>query len=180
MRLVEAVAAEVFDQVEDLQRLLSIQPALDGPLDELAAALGDDVGLLLGDRLDRGVGLGQLDATQPVEDPHHLFLVDHHPVGLLEHLLEHGVNVGRLLPAVLDVDVLVDHAAVERARPVKGVGRDDVGEPVGLHLHQQVANARALELEDALGLPALQELEGFPVVEGKPVEVERAPRDGAR
>ena len=58
VRLVEAVAAEIFDQVEDLQRLLSIQPALDGPLDELATALGDGVGLLLGDRLDRGIGLG--------------------------------------------------------------------------------------------------------------------------
>ena len=143
VRLVEAVAAEIFDQVEDLQRLLSIQPALDGPLDELVTALGDDVGLLLRDRLDRGIGLGELDATQPVEDPHHLFLVDHHPVGFFQHLLEHGVKVGRLLPAVLDVDVLVDHAAVERARPVKRIGGDDVGEPVGLHLDQEVANARA-------------------------------------
>ena len=82
------------------------------------------------------------------------------------------MNVGRLLPAVLDVHVLVDHAAVERARPVKRIGRDDVGEPVGLHLDQQVANARALELEDALGFPALQELEGHPVVHGKPVDVD--------
>jgi hypothetical protein len=31
------------------------------------------------------------------------------------------------LPAVLDVDVLVDHAAFERARPVEGVDGNDVG-----------------------------------------------------
>ena len=172
MRLVESVAAEVLDQVEDLEGLFLVESPLDGALHELAAALGDDVGLLLGDRLDRGVGLGELDASQPVEDPHHLFLVHHHPVSLLEHLLEHGVDVAGLLPPVLDVDVLVDHAAVERARPVEGVGGDDVGEPVGLHLHQQIANSRALELEDPLGFTALEQLERLAVVEGKPIEVE--------
>ena len=67
VRLVEPVAAEELDQVEDLQRALSpVQPALDGPLDELAAALGDDVGLLLGDRLDRGVRPWRARSPQPV------------------------------------------------------------------------------------------------------------------
>ena len=66
---------------------------------------------------------------------------------------------------MLDVDVLVDHAAVERAGAVEGEDGDQVGEAVGLHLDQQVADARAVELEDALGLAALEELVGLRVVE---------------
>ena len=137
-----------------------LQPPRDGPRDELVAALRDDVGLLLRDRLDRRIRLGELDAPQPVEDPHHLFLIDHHAVGLFQDFLEHGMEVGRLLAAVLDVDVFVDHAAVERAGPIEGIGGDDVGEAVGLHLDQEVADAGRFELEDALGLAALEELEG--------------------
>ena len=76
-----------------------------------------------------------------------------------------GCGYVGLLAAVLDVDVLVDHAAVERAGAVEGDGGDDVGEAVGLHLDQQVADAAAVELEDALGLAALEQLVGLGVVE---------------
>ena len=86
-----------------------------GALDELLAELGDDRQLLLADRLDALVGTGQLDAAQPVEDPHHLLLVDHHAVGLFEDLLHHRVRILGLLAAVLDLDVVVDHAAFQRA-----------------------------------------------------------------
>src|SRR5207253_2688220 len=37
--LIKAVTPEVFDQVEDLGRLLPVQSPLDGPRDELSAAL---------------------------------------------------------------------------------------------------------------------------------------------
>ena len=104
-----------------------------GAVDELLAELGDDRQLLLADRLDARVGVGQLDAAQPVEDPHHLLLVDHHAVGLFQDFLHHGVRVLGLLAAVLDLDVVVDHAAFQRAGAVQGVGGDDVAEVVGLH-----------------------------------------------
>ena len=94
------------------------------------------VRLLLRDRLDGRIRLRKLDAPQAVQDAHHLFLIDHHPVRFLENLLEHGVKVRRLLSAVLDVDVIVDHAAVQRPRAIKRIGRNDVGKPVGLHLDQ--------------------------------------------
>ena len=70
--------------------------------------------------LMRGVGLRELDAAQAVEDPHHLFLVDHDAVGLFQDVLQHGMLVDRLLAAVLDVDVFVDHAAVEGAGAIQG------------------------------------------------------------
>ena len=110
---------------------------------------------------------------EAVEDPHDLFLVDHDPVGLFQDVLHHRVFVARLLPASLDVDVLVDHPAVERARPVEGEDGDQVGEAVGLHLDQEVADARAVELEQALGLAPLEEGVGRLVVERELVQVER-------
>ena len=103
----------------------------------------------------------ELDVPQAVQDPHDLFLIDHHPVGFFQHLLENGMQVRGLLAAVLDVDVFVDHAAVQRAGAIERVGGDDVGEAVRLHLDQEVADAGRLELEDPLGLAALQELEGL-------------------
>ncbi len=178
MRLVEAIAAEELDQLEDLRRPGWIQPALDGPLDELLLARRDDVHLLLRDGLDRRVRLGQLDAAQAIEDPHDLFLVDHHPVGLFQDVLHHRMLVLGLLPAMLPVDVGIDHAAVQRAGPVQGEDGDEVLEAVGLHLDQQVADARAIELEDAQGLAALEQFVGWFVVQRQGIQVEgRIDRD---
>ena len=58
---------------------------------------------------------------------------------------------------MLDLHVVVDHAAFERAGAIEGVGGDDVAEVVGLHLLQQVADAAAFELEDALRLAAAEQ-----------------------
>ena len=41
------------------------------------------------------IRLRELDPPQAVEDPHDLFLVDHHPVGLFQDFLHHRVRVGR-------------------------------------------------------------------------------------
>ena len=57
--------------------------------------LAIDLQLLLADGLDAAIGVGQGDAAQPVEDPHHLLLVDHHAVGLGQDLLHHRVLVLR-------------------------------------------------------------------------------------
>ena len=116
MRLVEAITAEVDDQVEDLGRFLTLEPLGQCSLQELVAALGDHVGFFLRDRLDGGIRLRELDAPQAVHDAHDLFLIDHHPISFLEDLLEHGVQVSRLPSTVLDVDVIIDHAAVQAAR----------------------------------------------------------------
>ena len=134
------------------------------PVDELLAELGDHLQLLLADRLDATVGVGQLDAAQAVEDPHHLLLVDHHAVGLFQDFLHHRMLVLGLLAAVLDLDVVVDHAAFERAGTIEGVGGDDVAEMVGLHPLQQVADAAAFQLEHALGLAAAEQGERLLVV----------------
>ncbi len=134
--------------------------------------LGDDRQLLLADRLDAGVGVGQLDPAQAVQDPHHLLLVDHHAVGLFQDLLHHRMLVLGRLAAVLDLDVVVDHAAFERPGAIEGVGGDDVAEVVGLHPLQEVADAAAFQLEHALGLAAAQQIVRRLIVEREGVGID--------
>ena len=69
-------------------------------------------------------------------------------------------------------DVVVDHAAFQRAGAIEGVGGDDVAEVVGLHPLQQVADAAAFELEDALGLAAAEQGEGLRVVQRESVGID--------
>ena len=147
-----------------LGRLLG-QAALLGSLDELHPAGVDDFLLLLADRLDAGVGAGQLDAAEPVEDAHTLFLVDHDAVGLREDLFHDRMRIDRLLPAMLAVDVSVHHAAAERAGTIEGVGGDEVADVVRLHALEQLADAVGFELKHALGVAALQQGVGLRVVE---------------
>ena len=64
-----------------------------------------------------------------------------------------GCSYVDLLAAVLAVDVGVDHAAVERAGAVEGEDGDQVGEAVGLHLDQQVADARPSSWKMPLASP---------------------------
>ena len=81
------------------------------------------------------------------------------------------VRVRRLPPAVLAVDVLVHHPALERAGAVQGRARDDVADVVRLHPLEQFADALGLELEHALGVAALQQLVRLGVVERQLVQV---------
>ena len=80
--------------------------------------------------------------------------------------------VFRLLAPVFNVDVIVDHPALQRARTIEGGGGDDVGELVGFHPAQQIADAARFELKNAFGLAALQQCVGGFVVERQPLEVE--------
>ena len=63
----------------------------------------------------------------------------------------------------------------ERAGTVERVQRDQVVEPLGLRLAQQLAHARALELEDAEGGAVPEHLVGLRVVERHGVDVEVDP-----
>ena len=143
-----------------------------GALDELAAHLGHDLGVLLAHGLAQQVGFAQGEAGQHVRNPHHLFLVGDHAVGLGENRLELGQLVLDLGPALLAGDEVVHHAAAQRARAVQRVQRDQVVEPLRLGLAQDVAHAAALELEDAVGLPVLEDLVRLRIVERHAVDVE--------
>ena len=78
--------------------------------------------------------------------------------------------------AVLAVDVVVDDAAAQRTGPVQRVQRDQVLETLRLGLAQRVAHARALELEHAVRLAVLEQLIGLRIVERQLLEVDLVAR----
>ena len=165
MALVEAVAGKLLDQAEQRLPLGRRQTLRLGPGDELLAEGGDGLELLLADRLDAGVGAGEIDPPEALQDPHHLLLVDHHAVRFLEHLLHHRMGILGRLAAMLDGDVVVDHTPLERPGAVEGVDGDDVAEVIGLHPLEEIADPAALELKDPLRLPAAEKIERRLVVE---------------
>ena len=126
MRLVEAVAGELLHQVEDLLDLLLREAAFQRAFDEALALLRHLLGLLLAHRAAQQVGVAQRVAGEPVRDLHHLFLVDDDAVGFLEDLLQLGQIVDDLLAAVLAVDEVVDHAALNRAGAIERVERAEI------------------------------------------------------
>ena len=105
-------------------------------------------------------------------DAHHLFLIGDDAVGVGENRLELRQLVLDLAPARLARDEVVHHARLERAGPVERVHRDQVVEALRLRLAQHLAHARALELEDAVGLAVDEQLIGLRVVERDGVDVE--------
>ncbi len=91
---VEAVAGEFFDQPEQFHRLaVRMSPLRSAPATNSSRNLAIFSSFFFADRFDAGIGARQLDVAQAIEDPHHLFLVDHHAVGLFQHFLHHRVLV---------------------------------------------------------------------------------------
>ena len=126
MALVETIAGELCDQLPDSSASFLAIPFPLATFDELLSVLVNQRLFLLADRFNAGIGTGQLDPAQTVQDPHHLFLVDHHAVGFAQDLLQHRMLVFGLLTSMLDFDVVIDHAAFQRAGAVEGIGGDNV------------------------------------------------------
>ena len=88
VRLVEAVSGELLHQVEDLLGLLRRMTPLRRALHEAAALLGHLFRFLLAHGAAQHVGLAQRVAGDAIRDLHHLLLVDHDAVGLLQDFLQ--------------------------------------------------------------------------------------------
>ncbi len=171
MRLVERVVGERLDHVEEVVGERFGVTVGDAPLDELGALLGDQCADLLARGLAEVVGLFERVAGEPLRDPHQLLLVDHQPVGGLEHLAQVVVRVRDRLAAVLAVGVLVVPVLRHRARAVQGDERGDVFEVGGRERAEQRAHRPTFELEHADGVAPAEQVERRRVVEGDAVDV---------
>ena len=170
MALVEAVARELVDLVEDRGGPVLLDAVLLRALDE-ARPLGIHLGLdLLAHGTAQQVGAAERIAAQHLRDLHDLLLVDHDAVGLLQDPFQQRMQVVRLLLAMLALDVARD--VLHRARPIERHDGDDVLEAVGLQAAQHVAHAIAFQLEHARSIAAAEQLEGLAVVERQPGNVD--------
>ena len=150
----------------------SLMPFPRAPVHEGLALLGHHLGILLPHGLAEHVRLAEREAGQNRRDAHHLLLVGDDPVGVREDGLELRQLVLHLGAAGLARDEVVHHPALERAGPVERVHRNQVVEALRLGLAKNLPHARALELEDAVGLAVHEELIGLRVVERNRVDVE--------
>ena len=118
--LVEAVALERLERLEDRVDDVRLDAAL-GRLGDELLLLGPEHGrLLLADRVAQRVRLGAGEPAEGDGRGHDVLLVDEDPVGLLQVRLEQRVEVGHRLLAVLAPDVgrdVVHRARAGRARP---------------------------------------------------------------
>ena len=176
--LVEAVALEGLEGLEDGVDDLGVHAPLGGLAHELVLLGAQHRGLLLADGIAERVRLRAGEAAEGHGRGHDVLLVDEDAVGLLQVRLQQRVQVGDLLLAVLAADVGRD--VVHGPGPEeRHHGRQvvDRGRP---QLLDVAAHARRLELEDAGRLAAREELEGPRVVERDPVEVDARRRGAGR
>ena len=112
------------------------------------------------------VGLGVRDAGEQRDHLDHLLVEDDHAVGGPQDRPQVVVEVARLLPPLLDLEVRGDHVALDRTGPEQRDVGDDVGEGIDAGLADQLALARRLDLEDAERLRGADHGVGVGVVEG--------------
>ena len=161
---VEAVAGEHLDLVENLAgELFPDVVGCGAALDEIATFLRHFRRVLLAHRAAQQVGTAERVAGEQLGGVLHLFLIDHHAVGVAADGLQQRVLVGRLLAAFFHLDHLVDE--LHRARPVEGEQVDDVIDLLDLVFAAGFDHAAGFELEHAHRLAAVEDLEGPVVVE---------------
>ena len=129
---------------------------------------------LLADLLAHGaaqkIGLAERIAGEQLRRLHHLFLIDDDAEGFLQHGFELGMDVIRLLGAVLAQAIGRDIR--HRAGTIERDQRDDVLETVGTHVEQSPPHALTFQLEDADRFRARQELVGLPIIERNARQIE--------
>ena len=165
MGFVEPVAGELGHQVEDLFGLVGVDALFFCTVQKDLALLFHDLFFLLAHRPAQKIGAAQRVSGHDLSGLHDLLLIDHHAEGRLQDVLEPGVRVFDLLSAVFSVDVVVDHAAAQRPRPVQGHRRDDVLELTWLEPLENPLEAFGFKLEHPRGVARGDQVVGPLVIE---------------
>ena len=155
MALVEAIACEFIDQVEQLIRGLGVDAIM------LAAALDEGIALrvhlrldLLAHRAAQQVCAAETVAGEDLRRLHHLLLIDEDAVGFGEDAFEQRVRIGdRLAPVLARAE---QGNIVHRPRPIQRDERDNVPKIGRLHRRQGAPHPFGFQLEHPDGVAALE------------------------
>ncbi|MBA7597576.1 hypothetical protein ES703_04580 [subsurface metagenome] len=98
---------------------------------------------------------------------HHLLLVDEHTVGSGKHRFQTRMQVGDLAFSVFAAEELIQINVGQWSGSVDCDNRDDVLDLGRTKFSQYLTHTPAFQLEDASGLGALQQLEGFFIIQWK-------------
>ena len=174
MRLVEAVAREFLEQVEDFVGLGGRDAiGVGAALHEGLALLDHLLELLLAHGAAQQIGATEGVPGQDLRRLHDLLLVDEDAVGLAGDGLQQGMRIDDLLFAMPALDEVRDQ--VHGTRPVERNKGRDVLDRGDLELLAQVAHAPGFQLEHAEGLGVVEQVVGLGVVEREVVEIELHP-----
>ena len=163
VRLVEAVARELFHQVKHLVGFGFADVLLGRTGAENSAVLGHFFGLLFTHGTAQHVGAAQAVAAQNLRSLHHLLLVNHDAVGLRQHLGHQRVRVLNDFAPVFTRHKAGDQ--VHRAGTVQGVQRDQVFQAAGARIFQHALHARTFKLEHGFSFAVGKQLVGGHVVQ---------------
>ena len=170
--LVEAVAGELVDQVEQLVGL-GLPDSRD-----LAAAVDEARALRVHFRLHllahgpaQQVGIAERIAGKDLRGLHHLFLIDEDAVGFSKDARQLFMRVFDAFQPVLALAEQRD--VVHRAGPVQRNQGDDVAEIGRLHRRERAPHAFGFELEHPHRVTRLQQFVDVLVVPRQRIEVDR-------
>ena len=164
MGFIEAVAAELQHQGEELFRLLSAVAVLHASVHECILHVQEFLFLLLGHRLAHRIRFRQGEPGRDLGGAHGLFLIDHDPVGIFQHRFQFFARVDDLIG--MGLVFKIQGNTVDTGRPVQGKGRNDIGKPIRNDLPQKALHAFRFKLEDAAGIRPLKQGQGPPVLKG--------------
>ena len=171
MRLIETVAREFLQQVEDLVGLGGRDAVgVRAPLHEGLTLQDHLLELLFAHGPTEQISSSEGVAGQDLRRLHHLLLINQNPVGFAGDGLQQGMGIDDLLFTVASLDEIRDQ--VHRTRPVERDECGDVLDRVNFELLAQVAHAPGLQLEHPQGLGVVQQVVGLGVVERQVVEIE--------
>ena len=168
--LIEAVSRELEDEIEELIRGHIRKAAFCGAKDEGCTRPIDDILLLLRNRLDDCVSFSQRNATEVMQDLHHLLLIDHDSVGLARIARDHFVHHRHRFARVLSRDECWDQ--LHRTWAKKRVRRDEIFQPIRLHLRHESLHTAGFKLKNAVRIATTEKRKDARIVERDAIKVE--------
>ncbi len=171
MRFVEAIAGKLFHQVEDALGFLVGNLVGGAALHELGALRGHFFFLFLPHDAAKDVGFSKRKARQAIGDLHNLFLVQDDAVSFLENIFQLREFVADFGLALLAVDEIIDHAALNGARAVQRIESSEILDAGRLVAAQNITHTVGFKLEDGSRISAGEEFVGFGVVQSQIVDV---------
>ena len=121
MRLVESVAREFLHEIENVFGFFIGNFVRLAACEKFLPLCRHFLGLLLAHGPAENVRLPEREAGQPAGDLHDLFLIQDDAVGFFENVFELREFVADARLALLAVDEVVDHAALDGTGPVECV-----------------------------------------------------------
>ena len=180
VRFVEAVPGEFRHQVENLFGFFRGNFSRGASGQEFFALRRHFFAILFAHRAAQNVRFAQRKAGQAIGDLHDLFLIQNHAVGLFQNFLQLGQIVSDFLFAVLAVDEVVDHAALDRAGAVQRVEGGEIFEARGLVAAQNVTHAVRFKLKNRRRFSAGKKFVGRLVIQRQRAQIDVRRCDSAR